>query len=550
MAATNKGHPMPDGQNIQGRTHQSRVRGADILWRALEAGGVTRVFSLSGNHIMPVYDAAYGSPIEIVHVRHEAAAVHMADAWARLTGEVGVALVTGGQGHTNAVAALPTAAGSETPVVLLSGHAPLNELGNGAFQETPQVEMAAPLCKGAWLARDTASLGEEIARAFRIARAGRPGPVHVSLPTDVVEAEGQASPPTDFHPPAEAVPDVSALAGLLASSERPVIAAGPSLNTAAGLAALAALEAATGLPVALMESPRGLGDPSLGDFASMLAKADAVILLGKQLDFTLRFGKTTAARFAIAEPDTALRVRAQRLLGERLAAAVGAAPLAAAEALARAAAKPPANAWASELREAIAYRPAAWAELAWKAGGPVHPGTLAAALRPWLEDAVLVADGGEIGQWMQACLSAPERIVNGIAGSIGAGIPFALAASAARPGKRVLAVMGDGTAGFHIAEFDTAVRHNLPFVAVVGNDAKWNAEYQIQRRDYGADRAHGCELAAATRYDLVAKGFGAHGEFVTKGEELAPALERAFRSGKPALVNVMIEGLPAPNLKR
>ncbi|MBY0335666.1 MAG: hypothetical protein K2X11_03590, partial [Acetobacteraceae bacterium] len=326
---------MPDGQRIESRTHQGRARGADILWRALEAGGVTRVFSLSGNHIMPVYDAAHGSPIEIVHVRHEAAAVHMADAWARLTGEVGVALVTGGQGHTNAVAALPTAAGSETPILLLSGHAPLNELGDGAFQETPQVEMAAPLCKGAWLARHTEDLGEEVARAFRVARAGRPGPVHVSLPTDVVEALGEATPPAPdaFHPPAEPAPDMAPLAALLASAERPVIAAGPSLNTPAGRAALAALEAATGLPVALMESPRGLNDPSLGDFATMLAQADAVLLLGKQLDFTLRFGKTTKARFAIAEPDTALRVRAQRLLGERLAAAVEAAPLAAVEAL-------------------------------------------------------------------------------------------------------------------------------------------------------------------------------------------------------------------------
>jgi acetolactate synthase-1/2/3 large subunit len=124
---------------------QHLLRGADIVWNALKKGGVTRVFSLSGNHIMEVYDAAFGDNIGIVHVRHEAAAVHMAEAWARLTGEVGVALVTGGQGHTNACAALPTAMAGEAPVLLLSGHAPTSELGMGAFQETPQVEMAAPL---------------------------------------------------------------------------------------------------------------------------------------------------------------------------------------------------------------------------------------------------------------------------------------------------------------------------------------------------------------------------------------------------------------------
>ncbi|MEI6160284.1 MAG: thiamine pyrophosphate-binding protein, partial [Roseococcus sp.] len=168
---------------------QHEIRGADILWGALKRGGVTRVFSLSGNHIMPVYDAAFEQGIEIIHVRHEAAAVHMADAWARLTGEVGVALVTGGQGHSNAVAALPTALADEVPLLLLSGHAPLNELGLGAFQETPQVEMAAPLCKAAWLAQTTAGLAGDIARAFAIARSGRPGPVHISLPTDVVEAK-------------------------------------------------------------------------------------------------------------------------------------------------------------------------------------------------------------------------------------------------------------------------------------------------------------------------------------------------------------------------
>ncbi|WP_207536840.1 thiamine pyrophosphate-binding protein [Sabulicella rubraurantiaca] len=537
---------MPDG-----RATEARLRGADLLWRALEAGGVTRVFSLSGNHIMPIYDAGFGSKIEIIHVRHEAAAVHMADAWARLTGQVGVALVTGGQGHSNAVAALPTALASETPIVLLSGHAPLNELGTGAFQETPQVEMAAPLCKGAWLARDPAGLPAEIARAFRLARSGRPGPVHVSLPTDVTEAHASAAmpDPADYLP-IESEVDAAPLARFLAGAERPLILAGPSLNTPEGRATLAMLERGSGLPVLLMESPRGLNDPSLGDFAARLAEADAVLLLGKQLDFTLRFGRGTEARFALAEPDSALVARAERLLGDRLALRLDVAPLAAAHALAGTAAAHPAKEWAESVRSAAAYRPEAWKGLATRGGEPIHPATLGAALQPFLEDAVLVADGGEIGQWMQATLRAPERIVNGVAGSIGAGLPFALAASAARPGKRVLAVMGDGTAGFHIAELDTAVRHNLPFVAVVGNDSKWNAEYQIQKRDYGENRAHGCELAPATRYDLVAQGFGAHGEFVEHGEDLAPALERAFASGRPALVNVMIEGLPAPSLKR
>ncbi|MBC7431257.1 MAG: thiamine pyrophosphate-binding protein, partial [Rubritepida sp.] len=176
------------------------LRGADILWGALRQAGVTRVFSLSGNHIMPVYDAAFGRGIEIVHVRHEAAAVHMADAWARLTGECGVALVTGGQGHTNAVAGLPTALAGEVPLLLLSGHAPLKELGLGAFQETPQVETAAPLVKAARLIRHTATLGLEVLRAVALAREGRPGPVHLSLPPDVREASVPPPPLQEVAP--------------------------------------------------------------------------------------------------------------------------------------------------------------------------------------------------------------------------------------------------------------------------------------------------------------------------------------------------------------
>lgn len=533
---------------------EHQLRGADILWGALKRGGVTRVFSLSGNHIMPIYDAAFGQGIEIIHVRHEAAAVHMADAWARLTGEVGVALVTGGQGHSNAVAALPTALADEVPLVLLSGHAPLGELGMGAFQETPQVEMAAPLCKAAWLAQTTEGLAEDIARAFALARGGRPGPVHVSLPTDVTEAKATPKLPAEeaFHPPPTPLSAEAAYAvvAMLAEAKRPVICAGSALNTRAGLAAIAELEAATGLPVAMMESPRGLLDPSIGDFGALLGQADLVVLLGKPLDFTLRFGRTTEARFVVLEPEGKLLDRAGRLLGGRVALMARAAPLAAAEALAAAATRHPAAGWAADLRSAMAHRPATWAGLAGKAG-PIHPATLGAALQPFLDgDTVLVADGGEIGQWMQAMLKAPERVTNGVAGAIGAGIPFAVAASAARPGQRVVAVMGDGSAGFHLMEFDTAARHGLPFVAVIGNDARWNAEYQIQVRDFGGNRAHGCELAPATRYDLVVQGLGGHGEYVTTGEELVPALERAFASGKPACVNVLIEGQAAPSLKR
>ncbi len=168
-------------------------------------------------------------------------------------------------------------------------------------------------------------------------------------------------------------------------------------------------------------------------------------------------------------------------------------------------------------------------------------------------DAVLVSDGGEFGQWAQACLTAPQRIINGPAGAIGSALPFALGARMALPAHSaatpVIALMGDGTFGFHPAEFDTAVRYNLPFVAIVGNDARWNAEYQIQLKSYGAQRLVGCELLP-TRYDQVAMAFGGHGELVTEAAQLLPAVERAIASGKPACINVMMEGVPAPVVTR
>lgn len=544
---------------------ETTMRGADVLVEALRRAGSRTVFTLSGNHIMPVFDALFGSGIGLVHTRHEAAAVHMADAWARLTGEAGIALVTGGQGHTNAVAGLSTALAGEVPVVLLSGHAPLAELGLGAFQELDNAALAAPVTKAAWVARSAAELAADLARAVRVARSGRPGPVHLSLPTDVLEARldrgAVAWPaPGDFAPEPSPLPPGLAAAVLaeVAAARRPLVVAPPALCTPRGQGLLAALRGALGVPVVAMESPRGVNDPSLGAFAEVLAEADLILLLGKALDFTLKFGRPPAVakdcRWIVLDPEPALLLRARRLLAGRLvlAALAGAAEAAAALAEAAQGSAGPQAGWTVHAEAAIAHRPATWEALR-APSDPIHPVALCAALQPFLArspETVLVCDGGEIGQWAQSLLSAPTRVINGVAGAIGAGLPFAIAARAARPGAPVLAVMGDGTFGFHMAEFDTACRHGLPFVAVVGNDSRWNAEHQIQLRDYGAARAHGCELAPGTRYDLVAAALGGHGEFVQRAAELPAALERAFASGRPACVNVLIAGQPAPVVRR
>ena len=535
------------------------MRGADVLARSLQRAGARRAFSLSGNHVMSVYDALLDAGPELVHVRHEAAAVHMADAWGRLTGEPGVALLTGGPGHANGVSALYTALASESPLVLLSGEAPLRERHKGAFQEMRQGEMAAPVVKAAFCAQSARTLGEDLARAWRRAKFGRPGPVYLGLPSDVLEArveDGERAVPAPEAFDVGAIPlgEAAAQAVLveLARATRPLVLAGPSMATDRGRAALRALAEASGVPALCMESPRGVSDPSLGALARVLARADLVVLLGKRLDFTLRYGQPPAlradCRLVLLDPEPEALRQAGYALGDpaRFALAALASPFEAAAQLARLA-QPARSGWGDEVDAALRERPAARQA---PGAGAVHPAELGRAVQSEIEragEAVLVADGGEFGQWAQASVSAPTRIINGPAGAIGSALPFAIAAKLARPGASVFAMLGDGTFGLHMAEFDTAVRAKLPFVAVVGNDACWNAEHQIQLRSYGRERARGCELLP-TRYDRVAAALGGHGEHVERAHELPAALARAAASRLPACVNVMIERLAAPTL--
>lgn len=535
--------------------------GADALVRTLASAGVKRIFTLSGNHIMPVFDACLDADIQLIHVRHEAAAVHMADAWARLTGEIGVAMVTGGPGHANAVSALYTAQMAEAPVLLLSGHAPNNQIGMGAFQEMQQADVAAPLTKWSATVASADAIATDVGKAIRVARSGRPGPASLGLPTDVLEAACEpVERPQSFEPVPQALADDTAasLIRRLQQARRPLILTGPAAMRGAALARARELESACGIPVIGMESPRGVGDPSLGAFSQMLAQADCILLLGKRLDFTLKFGKPPAiganCDFLQVDADPDELERTRRAVGSRLVEWALADVQSGLDALVRASAAATGwhDAWTRDVRAAIAYRPAAWRSAASTLPGRMHPVQALAPVQQLLDshpDSVFISDGGEIGQWAQACLSAPARIINGVAGAIGAALPFALAARLARPGAPVVTVMGDGTFGFHSAEIDTAVRYKLPFVAIVGNDARWNAEYQIQLRDYGPDRLIGCELLPA-RYDAVTAAFGGFGKLVTDPREVPAALNEAHESGLPACLNVMIEGMPAPAISR
>ncbi|MBN8902099.1 MAG: thiamine pyrophosphate-binding protein, partial [Rhodospirillales bacterium] len=236
------------------------LRGADIVMRVLQRAGHERIFTLSGNHIMSLFDAALETRPDLVHTRTEAAAVHMADAWGRLNGTPGIAMVTGGPGHANAAAALITALGQESPLVLLSGHTETSQLGRGGFQELRQVEMAAPAAKGSWMAERAETIGMEVARALKLATSGRPGPVHLSLPSDLLDAtvaDNEIIWPEsgETRPTPVALQDAAAdtVLALLATAERPLVIAGPQLANASGRALLARLETVLGVPACISE---------------------------------------------------------------------------------------------------------------------------------------------------------------------------------------------------------------------------------------------------------------------------------------------------------
>jgi acetolactate synthase I/II/III large subunit len=540
------------------------LRGADIVARTLDRFGHRTIFTLSGNHIMSLFDAAIGTELRLLHVRHEAATVHMADAFGRLTGRPGIAWVTGGPGHANAVGALFTALGQETPMVLMSGHTETDQLGKGGFQELRQVDMAAPVTKASWMATDTATVGMDVAQAIRIATSGRPGPVHLSLPSDVLDAsvpEDEIVWPSaaDFSAEPVALHDAAAdaILSILRAAKRPLVIGAPVLANRPGRDLLRRIEVALGVPACISEGPRGFNDATLGRYADVARQADLIVLLGKALDFTLKFGAAPFidpdCRFIAIDPEGALIERAAQFKAAHLAFGCIADTYPAGEALIRRAGTPFGDpAWLASARTAFADRPGIMETVVSKTEGKLHPAEVFRTLRDVIArnpDTVLICDGGEFAQWGQAMLSNDRRMINGVAGSIGSSLPMAAGARVVEPSAPVFAVLGDGTFGFHMSELETAVRLGLPYVAVVGTDSRWNAEYNLQVRDYGQNRTHGCELNP-TRYDLVAAALGGHGEVVERAADLPGALDRALASGKPAVVNVMIESIPSPVVKR
>lgn len=528
--------------------------GATILVDALHTAGVQRIFTLSGNQILPIYDACLDRGIRVIDTRHEAAAAHLADAWARLTGEPGVCLVSAGPGHTNALTGVANAALAESPLLWLSGGSDLALTGTGAFQEMDQIAIARTVCKSAWRVEDLATLPRLLARAWRTMLEGRPGPVHLTLPADLLRTSVGAPPtlpePSAFQPtlrPADPTL-VQRTLRLLAEAKRPVVLACPSAGRGTNRDRLRRFSELTGVPWFPLESPRGIGDPALHHLGTTLREADVVLLFG-HLDFTVPWrgmpalgastrliqvtpaSVSTGARRAVAfEIEGDAGPVLDQLLGQATTQSWDV------------------DAWRKQLDTQRMKNQGEFSDSERSDDVPLHPLRVAAEARQHLPAGATVSiDGGEFAQWARWALGESEfpTLLNGKLGMIGPAIPFAIAAALARPDHPSVAFLGDGTFGFHALEFDTAVRHGIPFVAIVGNDAAWAAERHRQVALYGESRVVASDLRPA-RYDDVVRALGGHGEFVERPEQLGPAIERAIGSGKPACVNVIIRSVPSP----
>jgi acetolactate synthase-1/2/3 large subunit len=538
------------------------MRASLVLTKSLQAAGVDTIFALSGNQIMPIFDACLSTGIRVIHVRHEAAAVFMAEAYARMTGRIGVAMVTAGAGLGNAIAPLFTSGLSQTPVLLLSGDSEVGEDGRGSFQEMDQVTITKAVTKLSKRVTDPQQLSAILGTAMQTATTGMPGPVHLALAADVLTADLLAADIKDTAETSGQCPDAdlhgaapsACLLHAFAAAKRPLILAGPTLGMPHHGDGLRALQDRLGVPVVLMESPRGLNDPRLGSFKSMTKQADLIVCLGKPVDFTLAYGKVgpfdaSCEWFVYLGDDTGAE-QARKNLGDRLIELGDLGPLAALGMMKHV--PTPAGCdvgWCHEVDAAIGYRD--FTAVADRSSpGALNSLTLTTAAAQILDkiSAVIgISDGGEIGQWVQSVLTKHIKMINGVSGAIGGSLSYGMAAKLANPDSVVMVFMGDGTVGFHLAEFETAVRENLPIIVVIGNDLCWNAEVTIQERDYGPDRAIGCYLSDA-RYDKVAEALGGHGEYVETLAALEPAFARAIASAKPACINVKIDGFAAPTI--
>jgi acetolactate synthase-1/2/3 large subunit len=541
---------------------ETALHGGRLIAQRLRAHGVSKLFTLSGGHIFPIYDGCRAEGIDIVDVRHEQTAAFAAEGWAKVTRTVGVAALTAGPGVTNGMSAMASAGQNHSPLLILGGRAPQFRWGQGSLQEIDHVPFVRPLVKLASTSEATAEIPALVDEAIAAAMTPPSGPAFLDFPMDHVFMEAPAPERADtvvLEPWRGSGADARAVdraAALLRDAERPVIMAGTGLYWGHGEDALRALAERLRIPVFLNGLARGCVPADHELFYSRargagLSGADVAIVIGVPLDFRLGFGAAFGADTEIVVVDVAEPERDHpRPVAAELYGALPATLAALAAAADRSAGVGGVGAggsardgWVASLRAIEVEKRSAEAGERSDPRAPLHPVRVYAELASVLErDAIIVCDGGDFVSYAGRLIDIYEPgcwLDPGPFGCLGSGPGYALAAKLAHPRRQVVLVAGDGAFGFAGLEYDTLARHGVNVVGVMGNNGIWALEKHPMEALYGYSVA--AELRPETRYDLVVEALGGYGELVRTPEELRPALLRAFESGKPALVNVITD---------
>jgi acetolactate synthase-1/2/3 large subunit len=518
-----------------------------LVARRLKASGIDTVFTLSGGHLFSIYDGCRSEGIRLVDTRHEQTATFAAEGWSKVTRQPGVAALTAGPGVTNGMSAMAAAQQNRSPLLVLGGRAPAGRWGMGSLQEFDHVPVVAPLARFAATAESADVVGKLVDDALQATVAAPSGVSFVDFPMDHVfsEARDDGAPGALTQLPNAAAADGAELdraAALLAAAERPVIMAGTNVWWGHAEAALRALAEQRRIPVLMNGMARG-AIPADHELAfsrarsKALREADVALVVGVPMDFRLGFGGVFGAETVVVVADRAAperdhpRAVAAGLYGDlstSLSALAGGAT---------------ADPWVAELRGAETDARAA--EQAERADdrSPMHPMRVYAELAPLLDrDAIIVVDAGDFGSYAGRVIDSyvpGAWLDSGPFGCLGSGPGYALAAKLARPERQVVLLQGDGAFGFSGMEWDTLVRHGVQIVSVVGNNGIWGLEKHPMEALYGYSVV--AELRPETRYDQVVRALGGHGELVAHPGELRPALQRAFASGLPAVVNTLTD---------
>lgn len=535
------------------------MNGADLLACALKAQDVQWISTLCGHGLNEVYAACRRAGLRLIDVRNEQTAAYMAECWGRLSGQVGVAAVSSGVAHANALTGVVNAHFDGAPMLLLTGAGPRQTAGLGHFQDLDQVALAAPVCKYARLLEAPERIPVQVHEAFAAARSGRPGPVHLSFPMDVQEAQAAERPlPPPVQRPGRMGADpgeIDRAAALFSRAQRPLLVAGSGVYYAGAGDALAQFAAAYAIPVVVPIWDRGCVRGGMAEFMgvvgaasggpALLEETDLVALLGVAPDYRVGYLQSPP----LAAIATALRIdaAADRLCQGRPAElAIQADPGAALEQLHEACAARQIDGFEPWLREAQQRRDQFQRQVVEgaKRGAGLHTLDLMAALQEALPaDAVLIVDGGNIGQWFHQTLGRQRYpghwLTCGASGVVGYGIAGAMAARAGFANRPVVLLSGDGAATFTLTELECAARQQLPFVMLVADDQSWGITASGHLRRYGETMS---STLGPVDFAAAAQAFGALGAQVSTRAELSAALRQGLRESLPVLIHAPIVG--------